>query len=261
MQNKTFFDPCYENGNHILTPFLIGVTGGSASGKTTVCQKIIEQLGGAGLANHGKKVLILNQDSFYKDLTQEEHRLAASDEYNFDHPDSFDKELIIQSLRDLSHGKTIQVPIYDFRTHKRKEEKTTIYPSDVILFEGILILYEPVFRDLLNLKIFVDVDSDVRLSRRILRDMSERGRTLESILKQYATFVKPCFEEFTLPTKKHADVIIPRGVENMVAINLIVQHISNLLSSKNPVMYKMDYIRVRRFSESDKTNENQAWEV
>ena len=260
MQNKTSFDPCYDNSNSILTPFLIGVTGGTASGKTTVCQKIIEQLGGVGLSND-KKVLILSQDSFYKDLTQEEHRLASSDEYNFDHPDSFDKELIIQSLRDLSHGKTIQVPTYDFRTHKRTKEKTTVHPSDVILFEGILILYEPVVRDLLNLKIFVDVDSDVRLSRRILRDMSERGRTLESILKQYATFVKPCFEEFTLPTKKHADVIIPRGVENMVAINLIVQHISNILSSKNPLLYKMDNIRVRRFSESDKSSDNFGWEA
>ncbi|KAI6656029.1 Uridine-cytidine kinase 2-A-like [Oopsacas minuta] len=113
-----------------------------------------------------------------------------------------------------------------------------VYPSDVILFE----------------------DSDVRLSRRILRDMSQRGRTLESILKQYATFVKPCFEEFTLPTKQYADVIIPRGVENIVAINLICQHISNILSSKSSVMSRMEKIRVRRFSESDKLCSNGTWE-
>ena len=263
MQHKTSLEPCFDTSDHTPnpTPFLIGVAGGSASGKITVCQKILEQLGGSGLGKHGKKVLILSQDSFYKDLTQEEHRLAASNEYNFDHPDSFDKELIIQSLRDLSHGKTIQVPIYDFKTNKRTKERMTVYPSDVILFEGILILYEPVVRAMLNLKIFVDVDSDLRLSRRILRDMSERGRTLESILKQYATFVKPCFEEFTLPTKKHADVIIPRGVENMVAINLIVQHISNILSSKNPVLYKTDKIKVRRFSEPDKSSDEQTWEA
>ena len=260
MQSKPSFDSSYDNSNHIHKPFIIGVTGGSASGKTTVCQKIIEQLGVAGLTNHEKKISILSQDSFYKDLTSEEHRLAATDDYNFDHPDSFDKELIMISLEDLSRGKTIQVPIYDFRTHKRTKEKSTVYPSDVILFEGILILYEPLVRDLLNLKIFVDVDSDVRLSRRILRDMSLRGRTLESILKQYATFVKPCFEEFTLPTKKYADVIIPRGVENIVAINLIVQHISNILSSNNSVIYRMDKIRVRRFSESDKISANGTWE-
>lgn len=260
MQSK--FQPDFTDGteNPKRKPFLIGVTGGSASGKTTVCQKIIEHLGESGIDSQRKKISILSQDSFYKDLTSEEHRLAANDDYNFDHPDSFDKDLIIKSLLELSVGKTVQVPKYDFITHKRTKEKYTVYPSDVILFEGILVLYEPVIRDILNLKIFVDVDSDVRLSRRILRDMSERGRTLESILKQYATFVKPCFEEFTLPTKQHADVIIPRGVENVVAINLIVQHISNILSSKNPTKYKMDHIRVRRFSESDKNSKIQDWE-
>uniref|UniRef100_H3ABU5 uridine/cytidine kinase n=1 Tax=Latimeria chalumnae TaxID=7897 RepID=H3ABU5_LATCH len=145
-------------------------------------------------------------------------------------PDAFDNELILKTLKEVMEGKTVQMPVYDFVTHSRKEETVTVYPADVVLFEGILVFYCQEIRDLFQMKLFVDTDADTRLSRRVLRDISERGRDLEQILTQYITFVKPAFEEFCLPTKKYADVIIPRGADNLVAINLIVQHIQDILN-------------------------------
>ncbi|MEE6496176.1 hypothetical protein FKM82_002248 [Ascaphus truei] len=127
-------------------------------------------------------------------------------------------------------GKTVQIPVYDFVSHSRKEETLAVYPADVVLFEGILAFYVQDIRDMFQMKLFVDTDADTRLSRRVLRDINERGRDLEQILSQYITFVKPAFEEFCLPTKKYADVIIPRGADNLVAINLIVQHIQDILN-------------------------------
>ncbi|XP_014302447.1 uridine-cytidine kinase 2, partial [Myotis lucifugus] len=144
--------------------------------------------------------------------------------------DAFDNELIFKTLKEIIEGKTVQIPVYDFVTHSRKEETVTVYRADVVLFEGILAFYSQEVRDLFQMKLFVDTDADTRLSRRVLRDISERGRDLEQILSQYITFVKPAFEEFCLPTKKYADVIIPRGVDNLVAINLIVQHIQDILN-------------------------------
>ncbi|XP_042320514.1 uridine-cytidine kinase 2 isoform X3 [Sceloporus undulatus] len=143
--------------------------------------------------------------------------------------DAFDNELVVKTLREIMEGKTVQIPVYDFMSHSRKEETVSVYPADVVLFEGILAFYSQEVRDLFQMKLFVDTDADTRLSRRVLRDISERGRDLEQILSQYITFVKPAFEEFCLPTKKYADVIIPRGVDNLVAINLIVQHIQDIL--------------------------------
>lgn len=248
-----------QNSNHFSPyPFLIGVTGGTASGKTTVCQKIINEIGKSAVSSIQRKVAIISQDSFYRELNPEEQVLAASDRYNFDHPDSFDKELLKSILQNIALGKTVNIPIYDFKTHKCTKERIAISKVDVILFEGILVLYEPFIRDLLHLKIFVDVDSDVRLSRRILRDIQQRGRNLDSILKQYTKFVKPSFEEFVLPTKQYADVIIPRGVENIVAIDLIAQHISNILSANNPILPNIAKHRLRRFSESDSFVNNSA---
>lgn len=144
--------------------------------------------------------------------------------------DAFDNELIVKTLKEITEGKTVQIPVYDFVSHSRKEETVTVYPADVVLFEGILAFYSQEVRDLFRMKLFVDTDADTRLSRRVLRDISERGRDLEQILSQYITFVKPAFEEFCLPTKKYADVIIPRGADNEVAINLIVQHIQDILN-------------------------------
>ncbi|KAK9954972.1 hypothetical protein ABG768_014882 [Culter alburnus] len=210
-------------------PFLIGVSGGTASGKSTVCAKIMELLGQNKVDHHHRKVTIVSQDSFYRILTPEQKAKALKGQYNFDHPDAFDTEFMCQTLKDIVEGKVVEVPTYDFVTHSRLPEKIRVYPADVVLFEGILVFYTQEVRDMFHMKLFVDTDSDVRLSRRVLRDM-RRGRDLEQILSQYTTFVKPAFEEFCLPTKKYADVIIPRGVDNMVAINLIVQHIQDILN-------------------------------
>ncbi|XP_074702721.1 uridine-cytidine kinase 1 isoform X1 [Strix aluco] len=195
-------------------PFLIGVSGGTASGKSTVCEKIMELLGQNEVERRQRKVLILSQDSFYKVLTAEQKAKALKGQYNFDHPDAFDNDLMHTTLKNIVEGKTVEVPTYDFVTHSRLAETTVVYPADVVLFEGILVFYNQDIRDMFHLRLFVDTDSDVRLSRRVLRDM-KRGRDLEQILTQYTTFVKPAFEEFCLPTKKYADVIIPRGVDNM----------------------------------------------
>ncbi|XP_028830477.1 uridine-cytidine kinase 1 [Denticeps clupeoides] len=210
-------------------PFLIGVSGGTASGKSTVCAKIMELLGQNKVDHRQRKVAIVSQDSFYRVLTHEQKAKALKGQYNFDHPDAFDNELMYQTLKDIVEGKVVEVPTYDFVTHSRLQERIKVYPADVVLFEGILVFYAQDIRDMFHMKLFVDTDSDVRLSRRVLRDMN-RGRDLEQILTQYTTFVKPAFEEFCLPTKKYADVIIPRGVDNMVAINLIVQHIQDILN-------------------------------
>nr|XP_057906228.1 uridine-cytidine kinase 1 isoform X1 [Doryrhamphus excisus] len=210
-------------------PFFIGVSGGTASGKSTVCAKIMELLGQNKVDHRQRKVAIISQDCFYRVLTAEQKAKALKGQYNFDHPEAFDNDLMYKTLKDIVEGRVVQVPTYDFVTHSRLEERITVYPADVVLFEGILVFYSQKVRDMFHMKLFVDTDSDVRLSRRVLRDMN-RGRDLEQILSQYTTFVKPAFEEFCLPTKKYADVIIPRGVDNMVAINLIVQHIQDILN-------------------------------
>ncbi|XP_012663748.2 uridine-cytidine kinase 1 isoform X2 [Otolemur garnettii] len=201
-------------------PFLIG---------STVCEKIMELLGQNEVDHRQRKLVILSQDRFYKVLTAEQKAKALKGQYNFDHPDAFDNDLMHRTLKNIVEGKTVEVPTYDFVTHSRLSETTVVYPADVVLFEGILVFYSQEIRDMFHLRLFVDTDSDVRLSRRVLRDV-HRGRDLEQILTQYTTFVKPAFEEFCLPTKKYADVIIPRGVDNMVAINLIVQHIQDILN-------------------------------
>ncbi|EPY83340.1 uridine-cytidine kinase 1 isoform a [Camelus ferus] len=236
---------------------------------STVCEKIMELLGQNEVDHRQRKLVILSQDSFYKVLTAEQKAKALKGQYNFDHPDAFDNDLMHRTLKNIVEGKTVEVPTYDFVTHSRLAETTVVYPADVVLFEGILVFYSQEIRDMFHLRLFVDTDSDVRLSRRVLRDV-HRGRDLEQILTQYTTFVKPAFEEFCLPmqppqqhlvgvppmalhplvsvpghpaehwagselpaweqTKKYADVIIPRGVDNMVAINLIVQHIQDILN-------------------------------
>ncbi|XP_041914182.1 uridine-cytidine kinase 2-B isoform X2 [Alosa sapidissima] len=204
-----------ENEQISKQPFLIGVSGGTASGKSSVCAKIMELLGQNKIDHHQRQVATLSQDSFYKELTPEQKAKAIKGQFNFDHPDAFDNELIKKTLHDIIQGKTVQIPVYDFITHSRKDEFVTLYPADVVLFEGILIFYSQEIRDLFQMKLFVDTDADTRLSRRVLRDIEERGRDLEQVLTQYITFVKPAFEEFCLPTKKYADVIIPRGADNL----------------------------------------------
>ncbi|XP_057491150.1 uridine kinase-like protein 5 [Actinidia eriantha] len=201
-------------------PFIIGLAGGTASGKATVCNMIISQL-------HDQRVVLVSQESFYHSLTDEQ--LEKVSEYNFDHPDAFNTELLLLCMERLKHGHAVSIPNYDVKSHKCIEPDRKVNPSDVIILEGILVLQDQRVRDLVNMKIFVDTDSDVRLARRIQRDTLERGRNIENVLDQYTKFVKPSFEEFILPSKKHADVIIPRGADNDVAIDLIVQHIRTKL--------------------------------
>jgi len=207
--------------------FIIGVAGGSASGKTSVCKMIYENLKNFSTT---PKLHIISLDCFYKSL--EEKDLDKVHDYNFDHPDAFDWDELFRVLTDLKSGKPVQVPNYDFVTHKRTKTKTEITGADIILLEGILIFYESKIRHLMNMKIFVDTDADTRLVRRIRRDIKFRGRELEGVLHQYSRFVKPAFDEYIMPTKKHADVIIPRGADNHVAIGLITHHLKQILERK-----------------------------
>ncbi|XP_036198474.1 uridine-cytidine kinase 2 isoform X3 [Myotis myotis] len=154
-------------------PFLIGVSGGTASGKSSVCAKIVQLLGQNEVDHHHKQVVILSQDSFYRVLTSEQKAKALKGQFNFDHPDAFDNELIFKTLKEIMEGKTVQIPVYDFVTHSRKEETVTVYRADVVLFEGILAFYSQEVRDLFQMKLFVDTDADTRLSR---RDKEIRGR-------------------------------------------------------------------------------------
>ncbi|WIA17892.1 hypothetical protein OEZ85_009392 [Tetradesmus obliquus] len=202
-------------------PFIIGIAGGTASGKTTVCQKIMHRLNEACVA-------LIHQDSFYRPLTPEE--IANVKSYNFDHPDAFDNEALLKGLANLSAGRSIEVPVYDFTRHARSEEVRKVAPADVVIVEGILVLHVPELRDMLNMKIYVDTDDDMRLGRRIQRDVQERGRDVAGVIAQYMSFVKPAFDQFVAPSRRYADVIIPwqRG-DNIVAIDLITQHIRTKL--------------------------------
>ncbi|KAK3413116.1 hypothetical protein EUGRSUZ_I01725 [Eucalyptus grandis] len=174
-----------------------------------------------------ERVVLVNQDSFYHSLSDE--KLQKVHEYNFDHPDAFNTELLLSCMEKLKLGQEVSIPSYDFKSHKSTEAACKVNPSDVIILEGILVLHDPRVRDLMNMKIFVDTDSDIRLARRIQRDTIERGRDIQDVLDQYDRFVKPSFDEFILPSKKFADIIIPRGGDNDVAIDLIVQHIHTKL--------------------------------
>ncbi|TKW29889.1 hypothetical protein SEVIR_3G424700v4 [Setaria viridis] len=207
-----------ENGHQ--EPFVIGVAGGASSGKSTVCKMIIDQL-------RDQRVVVVTQESFYYGLTDEE--LIHVHDYNFDHPDAFDTELLLSCMKNLKHGKAVDIPNYNFKTYKSVPNARKVNPSDVIILEGILVFHDSRLRDLMNMKIFVDTDADVRLTRRIRRDTIEKGRDIKTVLDQYSKFVKPAFEDFILPTKKYADIIIPRGGDNDVAIDLIVQHIRTKL--------------------------------
>ncbi|XP_048245325.1 uridine-cytidine kinase 2-like [Haliotis rufescens] len=236
--------PRLNGFDRIPRPFLIGVAGGTASGKSSVCAKIMDQLGQAAVDHKSRQVVIVCQDSFYRNLTPDEGKRANKGEFNFDHPDSFDNELMLKTMKAIAACKTVDIPSYNYITHSREDRGQVVYPTDVVLFEGILMFYWKDIREMFHMKLFVDTDPDTRLSRRVLRDIQERGRVLEQILNQYTSFVKPAFEEFCLPTKKYADVIIPRGAENTVAIDLIVQHIQELMKPTNTAK------RVRHNSDS-----------
>lgn len=191
---------------------LIGIAGGTGSGKTLVAQNIYTELG-------SDRVVILCQDSYYKDLGHlpQEERNAQ----NFDHPDAIDSELLIEQVKTLLQGKSIQQPVYDFVTHTRTNETKTIGPHTIIVLEGILILDNPELRNLMDMKIYVDTDPDIRFIRRLRRDILERGRSLESVIQQYEESVRPMHLQFVEPSKRFADIIVPEGGYNKVAIDLI----------------------------------------
>uniref|UniRef100_A0A452EQ29 Uridine-cytidine kinase n=1 Tax=Capra hircus TaxID=9925 RepID=A0A452EQ29_CAPHI len=211
-----------EHGTQSKEAFAIGLGGGSASGKTTVARMIIEAL-------DVPWVVLLSMDSFYKVLTRQQQEQAAHNNFNFDHPDAFDFDLIISTLKKLKQGKSVKVPIYDFTTHSRKKDWKTLYGANVIIFEGIMAFADKTLLELLDMKIFVDTDSDIRLVRRLRRDISERGRDIEGVIKQYNKFVKPAFDQYIQPTMRVADIVVPRGSGNTVAIDLIVQHVHSQL--------------------------------
>ncbi|XP_047184710.1 uridine-cytidine kinase-like 1 isoform X2 [Scophthalmus maximus] len=218
--------PWYNvTGTTFKEAFVIGLCGGSASGKTTVANKIIEAL-------DVPWVVLLSMDSFYKVLNKDEQELAAKNEYNFDHPDAFDFELLVTVLRKLKKGKSIKVPVYDFTSHCRRKEWKTVYGANVVIFEGILAFANKELLKLLDMKVFVDTDSDIRLIRRLKRDISQRGRNIGGIIKQYNKFVKPAFEQYIEPTVQVADIVVPRGGENFVALDLIVQHVHSQLEKR-----------------------------
>ncbi|XP_061846440.1 uridine-cytidine kinase-like 1 isoform X1 [Colius striatus] len=214
-----------ETGAPVDEAFVIGLCGGSASGKTTVATRIIEAL-------DVPWVVLLSMDSFYKVLDEGQQALAARSDYNFDHPDAFDFELLVSVLRKLKKGKSVKVPVYDFTTHSRRREWKTVYGANVIVFEGILAFANKELLKLLDMKVFVDTDSDIRLVRRLQRDIMERGRDIVGVIKQYNKFVKPAFEQYIEPTVQVADIVVPRGGENFVALDLIVQHVHSQLEKR-----------------------------
>ncbi|XP_042638719.1 uridine-cytidine kinase-like 1 [Orycteropus afer afer] len=214
-----------EHGTQSKEAFVIGLGGGSASGKTTVARMIIEAL-------DVPWVVLLSMDSFYKVLTRQQQEQAARNNFNFDHPDAFDFDLIISTLKKLKQGKSVKVPIYDFTTHSRKKDWKMLYGANVIIFEGIMAFADKTLLELLDMKIFVDTDSDIRLVRRLRRDISERGRDIEGVIKQYNKFVKPAFDQYIQPTMRLADIVVPRGSGNTVAIDLIVQHVHSQLEER-----------------------------
>ena len=201
-------------------PLLIGITGGTGSGKSTVSREILKFI-------HEKNVITIEQDSYYKDQSHLsfEERVKT----NYDHPFAFDNDLLIEHLKDLLSNKPIEKPIYDFERHTRKEETIRVNPKKVIILEGILILNDEDIRNLCHIKIFVDTDSDVRVIRRIIRDIKERGRTLDSVIEQYMETVRPAHFQFVEPSKKYADIIIPEGGYNKVAIDIIATKINSIL--------------------------------
>ncbi len=199
---------------------VIGIAGGSGSGKTTVAQEILQRVG-------PERIAFLQHDSYYKDLSGLPPAQKA--EVNFDHPNSLETGLLIQHIASLRDGKPVEVPIYDFSTHSRTSQTFTVQPRGVILVEGILIFTEAALRDMFDIKIFVDTDSDIRFIRRLERDLAERGRTTESVIKQYQATVRPMHLEFVEPSKRYADIIIPEGGHNTAALDMVVARIEALL--------------------------------
>jgi uridine kinase len=209
-----------------MTAVALGVAGGSGSGKTTVARAILEAAGPGRIA-------FLAQDHYYRDIAWSSAAEIAA--YNFDHPDALDEALMVTHLEALKAGRAIERPVYDFVHHRRQAETVRIEPRPVVLVEGILLFAEPKLRALLDFKVYVDTDPDVRLVRRIQRDLAERGRDIASVLRQYMTTVRPMHLEFVEPSKRWADLIVPEGGENKVALEMVTARVEQLLAAERPV--------------------------
>jgi uridine kinase len=205
-------------------PYLIGIAGGSGSGKTSVANEIFK--------NIQTNCLLFSMDTYYRDLSPDQMKNIS--EYNFDEPKALDLDLLYSHLNDLMNWKSIEMPTYDFTTSSRQPETKKLIPCKFIIFEGILSFYDIRIRNLMNMKIFVDLDDDIRLARRIYRDMTDRGRKMHDIISRYHKFVKPAYDNFIKPTRKYADIIIPRGAENTNAIDLISQNLKSVLKKLFP---------------------------
>ena len=204
-----------------MDTILIGIAGGTGSGKTTLANELINSFG-------QDEVSILRHDNYYKrhdDMCYEERS-----KLNYDHPDAFDTELLCEHIRELKAGRSIQMSVYDYSVHNRSEETIEVRPAPVIVLEGILIFAETSLCELMDIKVFVDTDADVRILRRIVRDVKERGRSLDSVISQYLTTVKPMHEQFVEPSKRRADIIIPEGGENLVALEMLIQRVRKHLT-------------------------------
>lgn len=194
---------------------IVGIAGGTGSGKTTITKKIMQRFAG--------NVSVINHDNYYKahhDMSYEQRS-----KLNYDHPDSFDTELLIEALRQLKQGRTVECPVYDYSIHDRTDKTITVHPARVVIVEGILIFQSIELCEEMDIKIYVDTDADVRILRRIVRDVRDRGRSLESVINQYLTTVKPMHEQFVEPSKRRADIIIPEGGQNRVALEMVIERI------------------------------------
>ncbi|SFG74326.1 uridine kinase [Lachnospiraceae bacterium C7] len=205
-----------------METIVIGIAGGTGSGKTTLANKLVESFG-------RDEVCILRHDNYYK--RHDEMPFEERKKLNYDHPDAFDNDLLRQHLEMLKAGQAVEMPVYDYAEHNRSDKVVVVKPAPVIVLEGILIYAEPSICGLMDIKVFVDTDADVRILRRISRDVKERGRTLESVIKQYLTTVKPMHEQFVEPSKRYADIIIPQGGENLVALEMLIERVKKQLKS------------------------------
>ena len=202
---------------------VIGIAGGTGSGKSTLIQKIKDEF--------SNEITMLSHDFYYKQ--HNEIPFEERKKLNYDHPNSFDTDLMIEHVRRLAMGQSINRPVYDFTIHNRVDETVLVEPAKVIIVEGILIFQDPTLRDMFDIKIFVETDADVRILRRALRDIRDRGRTLESVITQYLTTVKPMHEQFVEPSRKYADIIVLEGGHNLVALDMIMQRIASHIASED----------------------------
>ncbi len=203
------------------TPVIIGIAGGTGSGKTTVARAIYDRVGSG-------RIEWISHDSYYRNFDGLSHEERTK--INFDHPDSLETELLVRHLDVLAKGSSVDVPVYDFAGHARKQETQRVEPRRVIIVEGILVLAEAELRKRIDIKLFVDTPADIRFVRRLVRDIQSRGRSLESVVQQYLTTVRPMHEEFVEPSKRYADLIIPEGGENQVALDAIISRVEHLLA-------------------------------